>query len=452
LPRNEDIFPEELERVQEELASAEKEKEIMSEQMESMENEKIAADGENLDLKKKVEELEAALKAEKDQHAKAVKELDKLQEELQRKEMKWIEKEKFINDQVEASDRQVESLNSTLSNMQEVLAQNMDLTELKGKVTAQQKQIMALEMDVRSAKIEVDQKNHLDAKKSKLIELLDKRLAQSQEEIQQLQVKKNKLCNMVDTMLRDKDRQTKKLIEATHQITELCRQNDSRIQEIDALTKSNEELKKMLDDLKFKGVEIAKLAKEKVLKYKDESKNLQKELDALKEGLPPGSCEQLEQLQEELKEVAAKTAAREEHEAQLSELQGQLNAALEGVGEKSEIAELLATLQKSESISAEIKTIMAEMKEDRAQMKKERELMETKIAHLERENEGLRKIDVGQVGSGEGENTAKDEEMAAALAAKEKEIEQLKQELSTIKATIGALLGTGLGGAPQVSS
>jgi len=44
----------------------------------------------------------------------------------------------------------------------------------------------------------------------------------------------------------------------------------------------NAELKSMLDNIEVKGTQIAKLAKEKVLKYKDENNLIQQELTDLK--------------------------------------------------------------------------------------------------------------------------------------------------------------------------
>jgi len=48
------------------------------------------------------------------------------------------------------------------------------------------------------------------------------------------------------------------------------------------LLRMNAELKSMLDNIEVKGTQIAKLAKEKVLKYKDENNLIQQELTDLK--------------------------------------------------------------------------------------------------------------------------------------------------------------------------
>jgi chromosome segregation ATPase len=118
-------------------------------------------------------------------------------------------------------------------------------------------------------------KEKLDVKKTRLIELLDAKLTAVE--------KKNvRLMEMMEQVLRDKETHTHRLVDATKNMEDLSKKLAESEKARSDMRNINRELKTMLDNIEGKGTQIAKLAKEKVLKYKGENERIQRELDDLR--------------------------------------------------------------------------------------------------------------------------------------------------------------------------
>ena len=109
------------------------------------------------------------------------------------------------------------------------------------------------------------------------MELLDAKLAQVE--------KKNlHLVEMMEQMVKEKETHSRRMIEATKNMEELGRKLAESEKVKTELRSMNSQLKTMLENMEGKGTKIAQLAKEKVLKYKEENVSLQQQLDQMKTG------------------------------------------------------------------------------------------------------------------------------------------------------------------------
>ena len=109
------------------------------------------------------------------------------------------------------------------------------------------------------------------------MELLDAKLAQVE--------KKNlHLVEMMEQMVKEKETHSRRMIEATKNMEELGRKLAESEKVKAELRSMNSQLKTMLENMEGKGTKIAQLAKEKVLKYKEENVSLQQQLDQMKTG------------------------------------------------------------------------------------------------------------------------------------------------------------------------
>jgi len=109
------------------------------------------------------------------------------------------------------------------------------------------------------------------------VELLDAKLAQVE--------KKNlHLVEMMEQMVKEKETHSRRMIEATKNMEELGRKLAESEKVKAELRSMNSQLKTMLENMEGKGTKIAQLAKEKVLKYKEENVSLQQQLDQMKTG------------------------------------------------------------------------------------------------------------------------------------------------------------------------
>ncbi|ESO02642.1 hypothetical protein HELRODRAFT_188788 [Helobdella robusta] len=152
----------------------------------------------------------------------------------------------------------------------------MELTELKVKVACLEKTSAALKLELKCAELQVEAKDRVDKQKTRLIELLDHK-------VQSLESKNNRLIEMVEGLIEEKQSRSNRLLDATKSMETLTSklENSARVQQ--ELRHNNEELKKMLNNMQNKGSQIAKLAKEKLVKYKDENERMQGELDDYKQ-------------------------------------------------------------------------------------------------------------------------------------------------------------------------
>lgn len=149
--------------------------------------------------------------------------------------------------------------------------QDMETREMRVKIVCLEKNCIALQMEVKCAELQLEAKTKVDAQKTRLVELLDKK-------VQSLQQKNDRVMEMIETLLKDKNAHSNRLIMATKNMEELSAKLKQSEKLQNELRYTNQELKKMLETVEEKGTQIAKLAKEKVLKYKAEALVAQQEL------------------------------------------------------------------------------------------------------------------------------------------------------------------------------
>jgi len=315
-----------------------------------------------------------------------------------------------------------------------VTANEMEVMELKVKVICQEKNILALRMELKAAELQVEAKNKIDEKKTRLVELLDNKLAATE--------KRNaKMIDMLEQMLKEKDSNTNRLKDATKNMTDLSQrlQDSERIKT--ELLRVNAELRKMLENIETKGSQIAKLAKEKVLKYRSENDAMQLELNTLKEAGPGASeTDSLAALGVELaaatSRVAVDSSACDELWSKITEIQEQISTALKRI-DASQLDDLRQTVQDASDANAALKVSMEE-----ARVKTGEDL-----TALSTENDQLRSLiddfDVTRkkMEKSEANNRNLLAEQKNNMTAKEKEIVELKDELQRLKGAIGQLIG-----------
>jgi len=90
------------------------------------------------------------------------------------------------------------------------------------------------------------------------------------------------LVEMMEQMVKEKETHSRRMNEATKNMEELGRKLAESEKIKNELRSMNSELKTMLENMEGKGTKIAQLAKEKVLKYKEENVKMQQQLDQMK--------------------------------------------------------------------------------------------------------------------------------------------------------------------------
>ena len=123
--------------------------------------------------------------------------------------------------------------------------------------------------------LQVAAKEKIDAKKTRLVELLDAKLAQVE--------KKNvHLIEMMEQVVKEKETHSRRMTEATKNLEELGRKLADSEKVNNELRSMNSQLKTMLENMEGKGTKIAQIAKEKLHKYREENVKLQQQLDQTK--------------------------------------------------------------------------------------------------------------------------------------------------------------------------
>ena len=152
----------------------------------------------------------------------------------------------------------------------------MEITGLRVKIACLEKTSTALKLELKCAQLQLESKEKLDKQKSRLLELLEAKVAD-------LEKKNNSLIGMLEGCISEKQVRNNKMIEASNSMERLA----LRLQESDKMKRElkahNDELKSMLSSVESKGSAIAKIAKEKLIKYKDENIRMQGELDDYKQ-------------------------------------------------------------------------------------------------------------------------------------------------------------------------
>jgi regulator of replication initiation timing len=203
------------------------------------------------------------------------------------------------------------------------------------------------------------------------------------------------------------------------------------------LLRVNGELRKMLENLEVKGSQIAKLAKEKVLKYRDENDAMQLELNTLKEaGTAPGTSGESEPGAACSKTVIDSSAG-DELWCKIKEIQEQISTALKGL-DPSQNEGLRQTVTNASNANEALRVSMEE-----ARVKTGGDLSALSI-----ENDQLRSLidDFDNTRKRMEKTEAKNRDLLAeqisSLTAKDKEISELKEELNRLKGAIGQLIGS----------
>lgn len=298
----------------------------------------------------------------------------------------------------------------------------MTKTEMRVRIICQEKNNMALRMELKCAELQVAAKEKIDAKKTRLIELLDNKLAVVE--------KKNlRLVEMMEQIVKEKDTHSKRLIDATRNMEELGRKlaDSERIRQ--ELRIMNNELKSMLENVEGKGTKLAALAKEKVLKYKDENDRMQREIDRMK-----GDASTIDfKISSQLANLTPTDslcidlvwkAFDETKELHGRFVRNILDTSLPGheAGLPEKINEVVA------NVDNEMEQCLKRLRQAVVDAMTSEE---AKIAQLQRENVNLRQRQGQQAEADRGDQ----------LAAKDREVAVLKLELQKLKSAIGQLAG-----------
>lgn len=289
-----------------------------------------------------------------------------------------------------------------------ITPEEMNLAELKVRVVCLEKESMALRMELKCAELQVAAKEKVDAKKTRLVELLDAKL-------DKVEKRNLHLVEMMEQMVKEKETHSRRMNEATKNMEELGRKLAGSEKVNTELRSVNAQLKTMLENMEGKGTKIAQLAKEKVQKYKDENVKMQQQLDQMK--VDAADAQNASTNSELLTTVEN---AEVLHRKLTSELQcaiDEANPTVEGHCEAlSSLARTCAELEQVlQTVRHDAETATATVVH---QVADHTHADSATIADLERQNKDLRE-------------------------AKDREVTSLSNEVQRLKAAIGQLVGIG---------
>ena len=317
----------------------------------------------------------------------------------------------------------MELMNSININNRAAL-QEMETTELRVKIICLEKNNMALKMELKCAELQMQAKVKVDTQKTRLIELLDGKVTS-------LEKKNVHLMDMLEGLLKQKDTHSHRLIDATKHMEALAAKLTESERMRNELRNMNQELKTMLGNIEDKGSQIAKMAKEKILKYKDEAVKMQQQLDDMKKNTTDAATPE---------EAGAANGERTERFEQnwkkIEELQLQLTNAFQGES-TGDVAESVTTTnneikQELEQLRAELNTLLHGNQGENDKLRSELDsmrLLVIDLQHLSQESEA-------PTNSAEG---PKDTNASNDIVAKDLEISQLKEKLGQLNSTITKL-------------
>lgn len=293
-----------------------------------------------------------------------------------------------------------------------ITAEEMNLAELKVRVVCQEKENMALRMELKCAELQVAAKEKVDAKKTRLVELLDAKL-------DKVEKRNVQLVEMMEQMVKEKEMHSRRMNEATKNLEELGRKLAESEKVKDQLQSMNSQLKTMLDNMEGKGTKIAQLAREKVLKYKEENVSLQQQLDQMKTDAADAqnSCTNSELLTTVEKAEVIHRQLTADLQCAISEAdptveRAHCEALSSAVRTSAELEQVLQTLRHDAET-----TMAADVRQPADHAELDSTAAST-IADLERQNKELRE-------------------------AKDREVTALSNEVQRLKAAIGQLVGIG---------
>lgn len=292
-----------------------------------------------------------------------------------------------------------------------ITPEEMNLAELKVRVVCLEKETMALRMELKCAELQVAAKEKVDAKKTRLVELLDAKL-------DKVEKRNLQLVEMMEQMVKEKEMHSRRMTEATKNMEELGRKLAGSEKVNNELRSVNSQLKTMLENMEGKGTKIAQLAKEKVQKYKDENVKMQQQLDQMK---VDAADAQNASTNSELLSTVEKAEVL--HLKLTSELQCAINEANPTVEGHCETLSSLATTcaelkQVLQTVHHNAETATTTVVHQVTDHTHGDSAAASTIADLERQNKDLRE-------------------------AKDREVTALSSEVQRLKAAIGQLVGIG---------
>lgn len=302
--------------------------------------------------------------------------------------------------------------------------QEMETTELRVKVICLEKNNMALKMELKCAELQMQAKVKVDTQKTRLIELLDGKVTN-------LEKKNVHLMDMLEGLLKQKDTHSHRLIEATKHMENLGAKLADSERMRNELRNMNQELKTMLGNIEDKGSQIAKMAKEKILKYKEEAVKMQQQLDDMKRN--PTSAATPE-------DAGAADGERTDRFQQnwkkIEDLQLQLGNAFQGES-TGDLAESVTTTNKEikqelEQLRAELNSLLDGNQGENDKLRSELDSMRLLVVDLQQLSQETETPKNGVEATKE-TNTSDD------IVAKDLEISQLKEKLGQLNSTITKL-------------
>lgn len=199
-----------------------------------------------------------------------------------------------------------------------------EMLELKMKLTTQTKANQVLRIDLKSSEMQLNMKTKIDEGKSKLVELLDKKVTQ-------LDTKNKELRGLLEGAVKDRETTAEKMEElgGDKDLSQQLADSEKAYQDVKMV---NKELRQMLNELEEKSKKIAMMAKEKVLKYVDQNKILQENIVSLTQqlqdaqaGLPVATVIDDSHKSKLMEELEHLRKSLDEKDSQLKKLEAELH-------------------------------------------------------------------------------------------------------------------------------
>lgn len=331
-----------------------------------------------------------------------------------------------------------------------ISADDLEVAEMKVKIVCQEKNNMALRMELKCAELQVAAKEKIDAKKTRLVELLDAKLTN-------VEKKNAKLLDMMEQVMKDREKHTQRLVDATKNMEELGRRLADSERMKKELARMNGELKEMLTSVEGKGTKLAMLAKEKVLKYKVENERMQKEIDGMK----------LDAAGQTSSSAASSSAAAAVDDAELvsggdgkvlwasletvEELRRQLSGHVEAAAAAAASAEpaLAESIRSASGVCTELGAALDQLRQsavDVVAISSRAVDLDVENGELRRRCEELTQSPAVAAAAAAGQSATAEAGACEArlLDEKDKEIATLTEELQRLKSAIGQLVGLGV--------
>ncbi len=258
---------------------------------------------------------------------------DKAELELKMKGEMFEEKEVIWKGHIEDAERNAGEMNDKLKMSVSAAAaaaagpsatSQAEMLELKMKLTTQTKANQVLRIDLKSSEMQLNMKTKIDEGKSKLVELLDKKVTQ-------LDTKNKELRGLLEGAVKDRETTAEKMedLGGDKDLSQQLADSEKAYQDVKMV---NKELRQMLNELEEKSKKIAMMAKEKVLKYVDQNKILQENIVSLTQqlqdaqaGLPVATVIDDSHKSKLMEELEHLRKSLDEKDSQLKKLEAELH-------------------------------------------------------------------------------------------------------------------------------